>query len=568
MTQEREKNERTMIGSGEMGGKAQGLLLLSRLLEQNRQRLDYPNLKIYVPPFWVLRTGIFEQFLKENQLEKALQENLTENQLARYFLNSALPASVCGEIWRMVTELRTPLAIRSSSLLEDRLSTPFAGVYSTKMIPNLHSEKSIRFRQAASAVKWIFASTFFPDALRYRDSLDLSDDAEAMAVIVQLVEGQSFFHRFYPNLSGVARSVNLYPFGDGSPRDGMISLALGLGKTIVDGSPTWTYNPRSPKSPPPFASAVDRLKNSQHRFWAVDMRGVHPYNPYVDHEYMTQCNLQQAEQDLSLSLVSSTYDSQNDRILPGIAQPGPRVIDFAPLLEYDALPINEALLQLLELGEAHYRTAVEIEFAASLSTPGSRVPSRLGVLQIRPMKEARELPPFCADSLHIPLVESHRCLGGGEYAPVTDLIAMNDPDLTHSRRCAQELSRLNQDLAAAKRPYLLLGYGRWGSSDPWLGVPINWSQISAARGIVEISPPERGIEFSQGSHFFHNLINLDIPYLFIPSSQQNRVDWEWIRKQEIVSKGEHITHYRTAAGVRIRVDGINQHGVVYHGNQS
>jgi len=552
------------IGSGETGGKARGLVLLSELIQKNRKKLTFNNLDIYVPPFLVLRTGLFKQFIKENNLDQFINEHLSDEQLARHFFNASLPASVSGEVWRMITNLKSPLAIRSSSLLEDKLSTPFAGVYSTKMIPNLHSDKAVRFRQANSAIKWIFASTFFGDAIDYRRSLDIPKHAEAMAVIIQIVEGMRFSDSFYPHLSGVARSINLYPFGGSSPQDGLISLALGLGKTIVDGAPSWTYNPRTPKSPPPFASAIDRLKNSQHQFWTVDMRGVHPYNPYVDHEYMMSYNLDKAEQDSSLSMIASTYDSQNDRLLPGVGQPGPRVIDFAPLLEYDTLPINDAMLQLMELGEEYYKTPVEIEFAATLVPPGSITNSRLGVLQIRPMKKGTALPRLPMKEGRKFLLESRSCLGGGEYPPLFDLIVMNHPDLTHSRKCAAEIASLNQKMRAEKTPYLLIGYGRWGSSDPWLGVPVNWSQICGAKGIVEISPPERGIEFSQGSHFFHNLINLDIPYLFIPSHQQDQFDWDWLKEQKVIHQGDHITHFRTSLPIHYRVDGINQHGVIYY----
>lgn len=564
MTLQRQSTMSNAIGSGEIGGKASGLVLLSELIKENSERLHFPNLDIYVPPFWIIRTDLFRQFIRDNNLNEFIGEPLSEEQLARHFFEASLPAFISGELWRLIVSLKTPLAIRSSSLLEDQLNTPFAGVYSTKMIPNLHREQSIRFQQADLAIKWIYASTFFGDALEYRRSLDIPEQAEAMSVIIQQVEGVRFKDRYYPHFSGVARSINLYPFGDSSPRDGLVSLALGLGKTIVDGSPSWTYNPRRPKSPPPFASVVDRLKNTQRRFWTVDMRGVHPYNPYVDHEYMSDCTLDMAEQDESLFMVASTYDSANDRLLPGVHQKGPRVVDFAPLLEYDLLPVNEALLQLMELGERHYKSPVEIEFAVSLAQPNSGEKNRLGVLQIRPMKESTALPPLEMPDHRSLLVESHRCLGGGTYPPLQDIIVMNQSDLADSKQCAIEIARLNQKLREAKTPYLLMGYGRWGSSDPWLGVPVNWSQICGARGIVEISPPERGIEFSQGSHFFHNLINLGIPYLFIPSHQQNQIDWTWLKQQTILHMNAHITHYRTQDPVHFRVDGINQHGVIYH----
>lgn len=564
MTFHRQLNIPENIGNGEIGGKARGLVLLKEIIDRNQNRLRFPNLQIHVPPFCILRTDLFGQFISINRLRSVIKGEMSEEQIARHFFNAALPATVSGEMWRILTGLRSPLAIRSSSLLEDQLATPFAGVYSTKMIPNLHSDKSLRFRQAITAIKWIYASTFFRDAVDYRRSLDIPEQAEAMAVIVQLIEGMRHSDRFYPHFSGVARSVNLYPFGNSTPQDGLVSLALGLGKTIVDGAPVWTYNPRSPKSPPPFASAADRLKNTQHRFWAVDMRGIHPYNPYVDHEYMMDCRLESAEEDNTLSLSASTFDAPNDRLVPGIGQPGPRVIDFAPMLEYDMLPVNDALLRIMELGEAYYKTPVEIEFAATLGFPGSDEPNRLGILQIRPMKQARALPPLPQKAGRNIILESSRCLGGGEYAPIRDILVMNRADLSRSRQCAVEISDLNRKLREENRPYLLVGYGRWGSSDPWLGVGVNWSQICGTRGIVEISPPEQGIEFSQGSHFFHNLINLDIPYLFVPSHRQDRFDWTWLKEQEIIHQGDQITHYRARIPVQMRIDGINQQGVIYH----
>ncbi len=332
----------------------------------------------------VITTDVFDAFMQRNKLFETTQRDLADDRMAEAFLRADLPIEILGDLRAIAEEVHTPLAIRSSSLLEDALLRPFAGVYGTKMLPNNQPDVDTRFQKLAEAVKYVFASTYFSSAKSYIRATDHTSADEKMAVIVQEVVGRRHGERFYPSVSGVGRSYNFFPASGSAPGDGVINLALGLGKTIVDGGNSWVYTPTRPRAPMPFNSVADVLKLTQLGFWAVNMGPPPEYNPLAEAEYLVKADLAAADYDNTLAAVASTYDSGGDRFLPGTARPGPRVVNFAPLLANSGIRINEAIRELLSISEQELGDAVEIEFAVDLDGRNAEQ-ARLGFLQLRPM---------------------------------------------------------------------------------------------------------------------------------------------------------------------------------------
>jgi hypothetical protein len=455
--------------------------------------------------------------------------------------------------------------VRSSSLLEDALDHPFAGVYGTKMIPNNEIEEDARFSRLDEAIKFVYATTFFAESRSYLRSVGKQPGDEKMAVIIQEVVGQRYRDRFYPAVSGVARSHNFYPTGHGKPSDGVVNLALGLGKTIVDGGLSWTYTPAFPNAPPPFNDVGDLIKNTQTRFWAIHMGKAPAHDPIRETEHLVRAGLAEAEMDGVLAPLVSTYDPGSDRLNPGLDLNGPRVLTFAPILGSRFVPLNGLLRRLLELSERALDAPVEIEFAVDFHRKDV-LPARLGFLQVRPMvvnDKTTEVRPgeLASDST---LVASERVLGNGSRDDIVDVVYL-DPstfDRAATPAMAVELEAINRRLVEAGRPYLLLGFGRWGTSDPWLGVPVAWGQISGARVIVEATLPEVNPDLSQGSHFFHNLLACRVLYLSVLHDGPHQIDWDWFNAQPIVIQSRYATHVRPAEPLDIRVDGASGLGVV------
>ena len=553
------------IGTGSLGGKAQGLVAAARILSSRRSDLELPGLALDVPALCVLATSVFDAFLDRNALRPMLEEEPSDQTLALAFQRATLPAEWLGDLRSVADDARVPLACRSSSALEDALGRPFAGVYGTKMIPGNQPDVSGRFKSLTDAVKFVFASSFFHEARAYRRAAGDLPEPEKMAVVVQEVVGRRHGERFYPDISGVARSWNFYPVGPAEPREGVVDLALGLGKTIVDGGACWSFSPAHPKLPPPVGSVRDLLDATQSRFWAVSVGPPPPYDPMAETEYLVEPGLAEAEADGTLRYAASTYDADSDRLVPGTGRPGPRVLDFAPTLVWNELPLVPALRQLLAVCEGELRAPVEIEFALSLP-PGQ--PARFGFLQVRPLLISGEAVEVAEDELGAPttVVASTAALGNGRHE-VRDVVYV-EPGSFEARltpAIAAEIEGLNRTLVEAGRPYLLIGFGRWGSADPWLGIPVRWDQIAGARGIVEAALPHMNPEPSQGSHFFHNLQSCLVLYFTVPIDSARAVDWSWLASQETVTRTEHVRHVRTQPPLVLRVDGRSRRGVVMAG---
>jgi hypothetical protein len=555
----------TAIGGGSFGGKAGGLAFIRDLLAGSFPHEKFPAITVNIPRLTVLGTEVFDAFMQQNNLYEVSASDLPDDRMAHAFQEASFPSAFVGDLMALISKVHQPLAIRSSSMLEDALEHPFAGVYATKMIPNNQFDVETRFRKLIEAVKFVYASTFFREA---KDSLAAAGrerDEEKMAVIIQEVVGLRHGERFYPHIGGVGRSFSFYPTGRAKPEQGVVNLALGLGKTVVDGGVCWSFSPAFPAASPPFASAHSALHQTQSRFWAVNVGKPPAYDPVRETEYMVHPGLQEAEEDGVLPLLASTFDAQSDRLLPGTDFRGPRVVNFAPLLVYDVLPVGELVRSLLRFCEDAVGAPVEIEFAMTLGAEPARQ-ARLGFLQVRPMRVSDECVEISDGEMtgERVLVASEEVMGNGQMTSLCDIVYVR-PDTFEARRTsviAEEVAAVNRILRSENRPYLLIGFGRWGSSDPWLGIPVNWAQIASAKVIVEAMLPQMNVEPSQGSHFFHNLCSSQISYFYVPHG--GPLDWEWLERQPAVSESRHVRQLRLPRPLEIRVDGRTRRGVICH----
>jgi hypothetical protein len=549
------------MGSGEIGGKASGLAKIRSWLHKHLGGDRFGDIKVDIPSLAVISTDVFDAFMQRNNLYEVVSAGYSDERIAHAFLRSQLPFEMLGNLRNLVQQVHTPLAVRSSSLLEDSSRAPLAGIYATKMIPNNRYDPDLRFKQLSEAIKFVYASTFFAAARDYRQAAGFADGDEKMAVILQDLVGKKHHNRFYPALSGVARSINYYPMEPAKPEEGVVSLALGLGKTIVDGEVCWTFSPAHPKVGPPFGSPEDLLKGTQTKYWAVNMGENLCYDPARETEYMVHEELATAERDGCLELLTSTYSPLSGRFSLGMPFKGPRALTFAPLLELNQVPLNGLVKELLDIGETAVSSPVEIEFAMTFK------PNYLGFLQIRPM-----IAEYGDTYVDIPelggeqsLVSSDKALGNGIDDRLRDIV-YTKPDvfsLAHTFDMARELEDINKRLLDDKRSYLLIVLGRLGTTDPWLGIPIKWGKIGGASAVVEATQDNVRVELSQGSHYFHNILHMRVKYFTLSRSSQCRVDWDWLDRQKVVLETQFFKHVQLVNPLTIKVDGRSSRGVIY-----
>lgn len=554
-----ERTHTVLEGRGEVGGKAQGLLAVRHVLAA----LDgiFTDIQINIPMMTILGTSVFDAFIERNDLKQIALSNAPDNRIAHAFQQADMPFEVLGELHQLAIQWTMPLAIRSSGLLEDTTRQPFAGVYLTKMILNNSNHDDTRFQKLLEAIKFVWASTYFKIAKDYCKATGLDIQDEKMAVIIQEMVGKRHQDRFYPELSGVARSYNYYPVRPATPQDGVVSLALGLGKTIVDGGKSWTYSPAYPQMPPPYHSPEEILDETQNEFWVVNLGEPPEYNPIKETEYMRLENLAVAERDGVLHHIASTYDPQSGRLSMGAGSPGPRALTFTPLLSLNNPPYNPLISQLLSTLEAAVNGPVEIEFAMTFD------PHRFGLLQVRPMVvPGGDLKISLADlTAPTTIIASESVLGNGILENIEDIVYVM-PDrfaMSVTRQIADELERHNQKLLAENRPYLLIVFGRLGTLDPWLGIPVAWGQVCGASVIVEATQENARVELSQGSHYFHNIINLGVKYFSMPFSSPYRINWDWLEQQQIIEQAAYTRRIRLSKAIHVRVDGRSGRGVIY-----
>jgi len=553
----------SVLGKGSMGGKATGLAFIKKIIKENIEIEEFPNVEISIPRLLVLRTNIFDSFVDRNNLHEIANSGESDEKIASVFQRTSLPTEILGDLRALIAKVHLPLAIRSSSMLEDAKFEPFAGIYATKMIANNESSTEERFKKLVEAIKFVYASTFFKAAKDYLKATKFSSEDEKMAIIIQEVIGEKYNDKFYPQFSGVARSYNYYPVNKTKPEDGVVNLALGLGKQIVDGGISWVYSPSRPKVAPPFANDTDLINNTQNTFWAVNMGHVREYDPINEKEYLINSDLKTAEKDGALNLIASTYSSESNRVVLGINVNGPRVLNFAMLLQFNEYNFNKLITKLLEVCAKAYDSPVEIEFAVSPTDSGK---IRFGFLQVRPMVVTEEDVSLSDGEYNSEnaIVSSNKVLGNGTRNDIYDIVIVK-PDSFHkayTKRIASEIEGINNGLMMDNIPYLLIGFGRWGSSDPWLGIPADWSQISGARVIVESTLPDMNVELSQGSHFFHNLTSFKVSYFSVHHQLSNQIKWDWINSQTLVKETNFVKHVRVENPLTIKVDGKTSRGVI------
>jgi hypothetical protein len=547
-------------GQEELGGKAQGLIAAGKVLAE-LDPVGFTGISIDIPAMAVLGTSVFDAFIRQNNLERFAATKRSDERISDAFLRANLPFEVLGELRALVNRWTSPLAVRSSGLLEDTLQRPFAGVYGTKMIPNNAYDADTRFQRLVEAIKFVWASTYFKIARDYCQATGLDIRDEKMAVIVQQVVGKRHGSRFYPELSGVARSYNFYPFKPARPEDGVVSLALGMGKTIVDGGKSWTYSPAFPHMPPPYGSVDELLNQTQTDFWAVNLGEPPEYNPLKETEYLRKEDLAAAEYDGTLTHLASTLDMQSGRLTMGTGIRGPRALTFAPLLEMEQIPLNRLIQKLLVQCEERSGCPVEIEFAMTFD------PHRFGLLQMRPMATPTGSMHVEEQDLLDPkaIIASDMALGNGQFDEIQDVVYVIPErfNLAYTRQIAKELEQINRTLLDEERPYLLIVFGRLGTLDPWLGIPVTWGQISGAKAIVEAAQENVRVEPSQGSHYFHNIISLGIFYFSAPMNSVHPIDWHWLDAQEVMEEGQFIRHLRVENSLTVKVDGRRGRGVIF-----
>jgi hypothetical protein len=545
-----------VIGDGQIGGKAHGLARMHEVIVRKYPQGEYEGIQVDIPNLTVLGSDVFERFMDRNRLWDAALEIDDDVSVGLLFQKAMLPEEVVGDLMNLVTDMHTPLAVRSSALLEDSLEEPFAGVYESKMIPNRSFDVQIRFRQLVEAIKFVYSSMFCRKARSYFKVIGRDIRSERMAVIIQEMIGQRYDDFYYPTLAGVIRSLNFYPTGNATPENGVVQLALGFGKTIVDGGKAWCYSPRYPSAPPPYNTLRELLRNTQTEFWAVNMGRTVEYDPTRETEYLVKLELDEAEKTGNLDSLASTYDNESDRIYTGIYGKGPRLINFAPILQANEIALNPLVTSLMLAAEECLGEKVEIEFALNYNL-SREIKPRLGFLQVRPLAVSTGVIDLGTPPADRIVVLPDHTMGNGISDEVRDIVFVKREsfDAAKTRQIASEMDGINDALVTAGRKYLLFGFGRWGSSDPWLGIPVNWSQISGARAIVEATLPQMNPDFSQGSHFFHNMFSHGVFYLSVKSDTGKKIDWNWLESQSPITETKYLRHIRLSKPLSIRVDG-------------
>jgi CheY-like chemotaxis protein len=555
------------IGGGSLGGKARGLGFVNILINSYDVRDRFNGVQICVPPAVVLGTDVFDQFVDENDLRTFALNSTDDKEILQRFLESKkFPEETLGELAAFLDLIREPRAVRSSSLLEDSQYHPFAGVYETYMIPNNNPNPFIRLAELVTTIKRVYASTFYQSAKDYIKVTSYRLEEEKMAVIIQKMVGAPHENRFYPDFSGVARSYNFYPIAPQKPLDGIVSVALGLGKTIVDGGITVRFCPKYPDHLLQFFSTEETLRNNQNEFFVLDLAGQVTESAETQDVLLKKSGLEIAENDGPLIYVGSTYSPENDAVYDGLSRSGRRVVTFAPILRNKIFPLPQIIELLLDMGSWGMGTPVELEFAVDMSTPKDR-PKEFGLLQIRPLVLSREVEELNVEDIEREklVCQSHQVLGNGVIKDIHDIIIVDIHrfDRSKSREVAREVSLFNEELISENRPYLLVGVGRWGTLDPWLGIPIKWDQISGARAIVETGFKDLDVAPSQGSHFFQNITSFMVAYFTINSKvQQGFIDWDWLLQQAPVEEKQYTRHLHFESPVVVKINGHQNKGII------
>ena len=552
------------IGEGSLGGKGRGLAFLDNVVKRHPEFSQFKGVSVQIPKTVVLCTDIFDQFMEQNNLYQIALSDAPDDEILRHFLRAQLPDSLIADFFTFFEATHSPIAIRSSSLLEDAHYQPFAGIYSTYMIPWL-DDKYAMLSMLACAIKGVYASVYYKDSKAYMTATSNVIDQEKMAVILQQVVGKQYGSRFYPNISGVLRSINYYPIGDERSEDGIASLALGLGKYIVDGGQTLRVSPYHPHQVLQTSELETALRETQTQFYAIDTTHTGDDFKVDDGFNIARVKVKEAAADGSITYLASTFDPYDNIIRDGIYEGGRKVITFAGVLQQDVFPLPELLQMSMKYGAESMRRPVEIEFACNINDDRT---GEFYLLQIRPIVDSKQMldEDVAAIGDDKCLLRSHNSLGHGISDDITDVVyvkagddftAMNNPAI------ADDIERINRRFLAEGKGYVLIGPGRWGSSDYWLGIPVKWPHISAAKVIVEVALKNYRVDPSQGTHFFQNLTSFGVGYFTIDTNTADgMLRSDILDAMPAVEETRYVRHVRFDKPLRVMMDGMRQEGVV------
>ena len=552
------------IGEGSLGGKGRGLAFLDNVVKRHPEFNQFKGVSVQIPKTVVLCTDIFDQFMEQNNLYQIALSDAPDDEILRHFLRAQLPDSLIADFFTFFEATHSPIAIRSSSLLEDAHYQPFAGIYSTYMIPWL-DDKYAMLSMLACAIKGVYASVYYKDSKAYMTATSNVIDQEKMAVILQQVVGKQYGSRFYPNISGVLRSINYYPIGDERSEDGIASLALGLGKYIVDGGQTLRVSPYHPHQVLQTSELETALRETQTQFYAIDTTHTGDDFKVDDGFNIARVKVKEAAADGSITYLASTFDPYDNIIRDGIYEGGRKVITFAGVLQQDVFPLPELLQMSMKYGAESMRRPVEIEFACNINDDRT---GEFYLLQIRPIVDSKQMldEDVAAIGDDKCLLRSHNSLGHGISDDITDVVyvkagddftAMNNPAI------ADDIERINRRFLAEGKGYVLIGPGRWGSSDYWLGIPVKWPHISAAKVIVEVALKNYRVDPSQGTHFFQNLTSFGVGYFTIDTNTADgMLRSDILDAMPAVEETRYVRHVRFDKPLRVMMDGMRQEGVV------
>jgi CheY-like chemotaxis protein len=554
------------IGEGSIGGKARGLAFINRIIKNYKLFNKFPDVLITIPRTVVLSTDIFDEFMDHNNLYSVALSDLSDDEILNRFINAELPGRVYQDFYAFLAVSRShPIAVRSSSKLEDSHYQPFAGVYSTYFIPRLADNK-LMVKMLSDAIKEVYASVYYKSSKAYMTATSNVIDEEKMGIILQEVCGNRHGDIFYPTLSGVARSINYYPIGSEKAEDGIANIAFGLGKLIVEGGMSLRFCPKIPQKILQLSSPEDALRDTQKEFRALDLN-ISSFVPSTDDGVnILRIPIRDANNDNAMKYLASTYDYNNNILRDGIIHSGQRVITFSGILQHKSFPLAEILSTLLELGQREMNNPIEIEFAANLEvSPGT--PRIFNFLQIRPIVHTDETYFINLENLRPEdtIVFSDSALGHGIFKGVYDLVYVKPESFSAARNkdVSGIIENLNSQFVRDGKGYILIGPGRWGSTDPWLGIPVKWQQISAARIIIESGLKNYRIDPSQGTHFFQNLTSFRVGYFTInPYIKEGYYDVDYLNSLNVIYEDEFIRHVRFEKPLEIMIDGKRHKGAI------
>lgn len=561
------KNSFARIGGGSLGGKARGLGFINTLIANYNIKGLFAGVEISVPSAVVIGTEVFDQFIRDNNLESFAFNESDDVKINQKFIEAFhFPKEVKQKLYDLLEIIKEPLAVRSSSLLEDAQFQPFAGVYQTYMLPNSNPDINVRLDELLQTIKAVYASTYHQKAKDYMKATAYRLEEEKMAVIVQRLVGSEHRGKFYPDFAGVGKSFNFYPVPPQKSDDGIALVALGLGKTVVEGGNTVRFCPKFPKHLLQFFSTKETLMHAQQDFFALDLNGKLDHHPdSIKDPLVKRYELSESETDGTLYSVGSTYSPEDEAVYDGISREGIRVVTFSPILKHNMFPLPEILNLLLSLGTWGMGSPVEIEFAVNLSVSHGK-PKEFAMLQMRPLVISRELDELIVDFSPEDLIcQSSQVLGNGATDGIYDLVMVdnNKFDRAKSKAIAMEIARINSKLLNENKPYVLIGLGRWGSLDPWLGVPVTWDQISGAAAIVESGFKDFEVEPSQGSHFFQNITSFRVGYFTVDASNKiGFIDWDWLYSQPAIEELEYTRHLQFRTPLSVRINGHKNKGII------